>query len=108
MNNKQNNLLNIVDIVVECCATKIDEEGKMSVTRDQVLGKCRSENLIMTRCILCECIIYQGYSVTTAAQLLNRTPSAIRHLLELAHQYHSSSRAFRIAEQEAEDMCESL
>lgn len=101
MNNKETELHKIVDIVVSCCATQIDDDGTMSLTRDDVLGKSREENVVMTRAILSMCIISAGYSVTTVAQLLHRTPQAIRHLINLGHQYYKTSRAFRIANAEA-------
>lgn len=108
MNNKETELWRIVDIVVECCATKVKEDGTMSLTREDVLGKSRAENVVMTRCILVMMIIGAGYSVTTAAQLLGRTPHAIRHLLDIGHNYHISSRAFRIASAEATLMCKDI
>lgn len=101
MNNKEKELYKLVDIAVECCATQIDETGTMSVTREDVLGKSRCENVVMTRCILTCIILHAGYSKTTVAQLLNRTIPAIRHLENLSDSYLKSSRAFRIAMAEA-------
>lgn len=108
MNNKEIELYRMVDHVVECCATQIDEKGTMSVTREQVLGKCRAENVVMTRCILVGQMIGAGFSTTTAAQLLHRTPHAIRHLLEVGQQYERTSRAYRIANAEATLKCRDI
>ena len=91
--------------MVRCCATQIDSDGRMSVTVEDVLGKSRAENVLMTRCILVGEMVGAGYSVTTAAQLLRRTPQAVRHLQKLGYQYHRSSRAYRIAEAEAVLLC---
>lgn len=108
MNDKETELYRIVECVVGCCATQVDADGTMSVTVDDVLGKSRAENVLMTRCILVGEIVGAGYSVTTAAQLLHRTPQAVRHLQELGYQYHRSSRAYRIAEAEAVLLCRKL
>lgn len=101
MNDKSLFLHQLVDIVVDCCAIQIDEEGTMSVTRERVLSKDRSENCVMTRCILVSIIAFAGYSIETTALLLKRTPQAVRHLLDLSQEYHKSSRAYKIAEAEA-------
>lgn len=108
MNNKECELYRILDYVVECCATQVDENGTMSITREDVLGKSRAENIVMTRCILVEQIVGAGYSTTTAAQLLHRTPHAIRHLLEVGNQYEQTSRAYRIAKAEATLKCKDI
>lgn len=105
MNDKETELYRIIECVVRCCATQIDSDGRMSVTVDDVLGKSRAENVLMTRCILVGEMVGAGYSVTTAARLLRRTPQAVRHLQELGYQYHRSSRAYRIAEAEAVLLC---
>lgn len=105
MNDKENELYRIVDIVVECCAQKVDDDGTMSVTKEEVLGKSRKENVVMTRVILAEMIVYAGYSVTTAAQLMHHTNAAVRKLLAKAQDFRRSGRAFRIAEAEATRRC---
>lgn len=106
MSDKESELYRIVDIVVGCCATKVDDNGTMSVTRKDVLSNlCRKENVVMTRTILAEMIVYAGYSVTTIAQLLHRTNASVRKMLAKATEYRQSSRAFRIAEAEATRLC---
>lgn len=105
MNNKESELYRILDIVIECCATKVDDD-RLSITREDVLGKSRSENVVMTRCILVSQIIGSGYSTTTAAQLLHRDTHTIRHLLELDYKYLSTSKAYRIAHAEATLKCQ--
>ena len=72
MNDKEKELWRIIDNVIKCCAiTTLD--GTLSITREEVLGKSRSENLVMTRCIVVEQMIHAGFSVTIIAQVLNRT-----------------------------------
>lgn len=106
MNNKQQHLNKIVDIVVECCSFEIN--GKISMSRSDLLGKSRSENFVMSRCILAHMIINSGYTVTTAALLLSRTPQAIRHLLEMGHILLKTSKAFRQANAECASKCKEL
>lgn len=108
MNNKECVLCKIIDIVVSCCATPIDENGTMSVTKDEVLGKSRSENAVMTRCVLVSQIIGAGYSTTTVANLLHRTPHAIRHILDTGYKYQETSRAYQIAHAEATLKCKDI
>lgn len=99
MNDKQKELNRLVDIAVSCCSTEID--GKNSVKREDVLGTCRCENAVMTRCILVALILHSGYSVSTAAFILNRTEHGIKHLERLHDNYAKTSRAYRIALAEA-------
>lgn len=101
-------MFKIVEIVVECCAMRVDFNGKMSVTVKDVLGKSREQNVVMTRCILVRILFFFGFSPPTAAMLLHRTTPAIRHLLKTAQDYHASSFAYRTAELEAEKKCKEL
>ena len=51
MNDKEKELWRVIDNVIKCCAiTTLDET--LSITREEVLGKSRAENLVMTRCML--------------------------------------------------------
>lgn len=107
MNNKESELHKIVEIVVGCCCTDMGE-GKMSVCKEDVLGKSRMENVVMTRCILVSQIVSAGYSMATAAMLLDRTVPAVRHMLKMAQNYRASSRAYRIADAEATLKCRDI
>lgn len=104
MNEKETELRRIVDVVIECCATEIDG-GCLSLTKEDVLGRNRSENVVMTRCIIANQIISAGYSVATVALILNRTVQSVRHMIEMGLNYSKTSRAYRIAEAEASRKC---
>lgn len=106
MNDKGSELYRILDNVVKSCT--IELEGVVTATKEDVLGKSRLENVVMTRCILVHQIISAGYTTTTAAILLHRTPHAVRHLLELADNYMKTSRAYRIANAEATILCRDI
>lgn len=108
MNDKDSFILKVIDIVVDCCASQIDYSGNMSLTKEQVLGNCKSENVVMTRAILVSMMIYEGYTVTTIASVLHKTTQAVRHLMELDASLMKSSRAYRLASAEALIRCKNL
>lgn len=100
MNDKEKELWRVIDNVIKCCAiTTLD--GTLSITREEVLGKSRAENLVMARCMVVEQMIHAGFSVTTIAQILNRTAQAIRHLEKFAFNYLKTSRVYRLATAQA-------
>ena len=108
MNNKAKYLYDILDIVVDCCATEIDSNGRMSVTKEDVLGKSRAENVSLTREIFAIQVVNAGYSVTTVAQLLKRTPQSVRHLIAQGYSHEQTSNAFRLAKAEATIKCRDI
>ena len=97
MNNKERALWQMLDNAIKCCAVLVDEDGELSITRADILGKSRAENLVMTRCIAASQMHRAGYSTTTIARLMCRTVPAIRHLLAADLNYTETSRAYRIA-----------
>jgi len=100
MNNKESELYRLLDIAIQCCATT-NKDGSYSITKEDILGKTRVENVVMTRCVLICLILHSGYSITTAAKFLNRTIPAIRYLEKLSDNLFKTSRAYRIAMAEA-------
>jgi len=100
MNDKEKELYRIIDNVVKCCAIEL-KDGSLSISREDVLGKSRAENIVMTRCIVVEQMLHAGFSVTTIGQVLNRNVSSIRHLRDLAYDYLSTSRVYRLATAQA-------
>lgn len=76
-------------------------DGSLSITREDILGKSRSENVVMTRCMVVEQMLHAGFSITTIGIILNRTPQDVRHLRKLAYHYIESSRVYRLATAEA-------
>lgn len=105
MNDKDAELLRIVDTAISCCAS--DLTGELSITREDVIGKSRAENIVLTRTILVAQKIAAGYSTTTAAKLLQRDVHSIRYLMQLNNRLLKSSRAYRIAAAEVERKCKS-
>lgn len=108
MNNKENEIYRILDIIVDACATDIDINGTKSITKEDILGKSRKENAVMTRAMFVSQMIDAGYSYTTIAQILHRTEAAIRHLFKLNIDYYRTSRAYRIAHAESTLKCKDI
>lgn len=99
MNNKQKELNKILDTVVECCSFESDDDI-ITVSRDDVIGKSRKQNIVMARCMVALNIVSFGYSVSTCATFLHRTEHAVRDMIVNAHSLLETSRAFRIANAE--------
>ena len=100
MNDKEKELWRVIDNVIKCCAIELPN-GELSITREDVLGKSKAENLVMTRCMVVEQMIHAGFSITTIATVLNRTVPAVRHLCKMAYTYLSTSRVYRLATAQA-------
>lgn len=96
MNDKEKYLYDILDICVDECTMNLCE--LTNVTADDVVHKCKRENVIMTRCIYVTMLKFLGYSNTTIAAVLNRSEQAVRDLLNVAHGYRTTSWAYRLAE----------
>lgn len=100
MNNKESEAYRLLDISIQCCSTT-NKDGSSSINKEDVLGKNRTENVIMTRCVFINLLLHSGYSYLTIANLLNKTIPAIRHLVKVSNNFFKSSRAYRIAIKEA-------
>lgn len=100
MNKKEELIWRVIDNVISCCAvTRIDVAK--SITREDVVGKSREENVVLTRCLVVEQMVHAGFTISTIAFIINRTVQATRHLLKMSNDYYESSRAFRLATSEA-------
>ena len=103
MNNKEKYLHKILDAVVESCSYICG--CNLSITKEDVLGKSRNENVVMTRCIAVAMMIQVGFSITTCAGLFGRTTPAIRHMIQLDRQFEQTSMVYRIANRQATEVC---
>lgn len=71
MNKKEELIWRVIDNVISCCAiTRID--GAKSITREDVVGKSREENVVLTRCLVVEQMVHAGFTISTIAFILNR------------------------------------
>ena len=103
MNDKQRMLDAIIDIVVGCCDTRYN--GRSSVTREEVLGKCKRESVVLTRSMLALQLKHEGYTVDTIAMILDRSSDTVRDLIASAYESVSSNKAFRKAAAEVALKC---
>lgn len=66
MNKKEELIWRVIDNVISCCAvTRID--GAKSITREDVVGKSREENVVLTRCLVVEQMVHAGFTISTIA-----------------------------------------
>lgn len=100
MNDKQKLIESIIANVIKCCAVE-SSDGRLNITKEDVIGKSREDHIVMTRCLVVEQLIHGGFSVNTIAFLLNRTVQAIIHLRKMSINYYETSRAYRLATSEA-------
>lgn len=98
MNNKESKIYEILDIVVSACRITEEENG---VTAENVLSKCKKENVVMTRAIFVTQLMFLGYSSTTIATILHITEQGVSNILNKAHEFRRISWAYRVAEAEA-------
>lgn len=57
MNKKEELIWKIIDNVISCCCVT-DLDGTTTITRKDVVGKSREENVVMTRCLVVEQMVH--------------------------------------------------
>lgn len=93
MNKKEELIWRVIDNVISCCAvTRID--GAKSITREDVVGKSREENVVLTRCLVVEQMVHAGFTISTIAFILNRTVQATRQLEECLDKYEERDNRY--------------
>ena len=100
-NNKQNELNKIIENCISCCIT---QEGTNQVVKEKVLGKARSINIVMTRCVCVNQLIQAGYNICTIAEALHKTPTSIRKIKRVSSVFEKFSKAQQIAINEASSL----
>ena len=100
-NNKQNELNKIIENCISCCIT---QEGTNLVVKEKVLGKARSINIVMTRCVCVNQLIQAGYNICTIAEALHKTPTSIRKIKRVSSVFEKFSKAYQIALNEASSL----
>ena len=100
-NNKQKELNKILENCISCCITK---EGTNKVVKEKVLGKARSINIVMTRCVCVNQLIQAGYNICTIAEALHKTPTSIRKIKRVSSVFEKFSKAYQIALNEASSL----
>ena len=100
-NNKQKELNKIIENCISCCIT---QEGTDRVVKEKVLGKARSINIVMTRCVCVNQLIQAGYNICTIAEALHKTPTSIRKIKKVSSFFEKFSKAYQIALNEASSL----
>ena len=100
-NNKQKELNKIIDNCISCCIT---QEGTDQVVKEKVLGKARSINIVMTRCVCVNQLIHAGYNICTIAEALHKTTTSIRKIKRVSSIFEKFSKAYQIALNEASSL----
>ena len=100
-NNKQKELNKIIQNCISCCIT---QEGTDQVVKEKVLGKARSINIVMTRCVCVNQLIQPGYNICTIAEALHKTPTSIRKIKRVSSVFEKFSKAYQIAINEASSL----
>ena len=100
-NNKQKELNKIIDNCISCC---INQEGTDQVVKEKVLGKARSINIVMTRCVCVNQLIQAGYNICTVAEALHKTTTSIRKIKRGSSVFEKFSKAYQIALNEASSL----
>lgn len=100
-NNKQKELNKIIENCISCCIT---QEGTDQVIKEKVLGKARSINIVMTRCVCVNQLIQAGYNICTIAEALHKTPTSIRKIKRVSAVFEKFSKAYQIALNESSSL----
>ena len=106
MNDKQEVMNKIVDIVVDCTTSRINEVA--TVTRDDLLGMSRNENHVMARSLLALQLKHEGFTTTSIALLLKRTEQAIRQMYKAGYDNVANNRICRKAAAQIVIECDKL
>ncbi|MDY5335536.1 MAG: hypothetical protein SPG97_02135, partial [Bacilli bacterium] len=69
-------------MIVACDIPKTD--GTHSISREDIIGKSREENVVMARALVVEQMVHAGFTITSIAYILNRTVQATRHLFKMS------------------------
>ena len=70
------------------------------ITIDDILSKSRKETYVIIKCLFVNKAIKEGYRIDIIAKFLNRTPSTIRHLINISKDYYDTSKLYRDVEQQ--------
>ena len=103
MNEKDYELDRIVSVVIDCTKSSIWSDN--SITKEDLLGKSKNENVCMARAILVSQLINAGFTISAISGLLRRTAQGIRHIIKANYSLLKSSRAYKIASGEVEEKC---
>lgn len=106
MNDKEKLFHEIVETVARCTSYTM-KDGMQSITAADILGRCRRENVAMARNISVGMLVALGFTISTCATMMHRSPPAVRNMMKADRQLQESSRVYRIAFRQARDFVRS-
>ena len=104
MNDKEKLFHQIVETVARCTSYTL-RDGRQSITVSDILGKCRRENVAMARNIAVGMLVAVGFSISTCATMMQRSPPAIRNMMKADRQLQEMSMVYRLATRQARTEC---
>lgn len=96
MNDKEKLFHEIVETVARCTSYML-KDGSQSITAADILGRCRRENVAMARNIAVGMLVAVGFSISTCATMMQRSPPAVRNMMKADRQLQETNRAYRLA-----------
>ena len=114
MSNKKRNIMNIKDrllgsiinIVIYGCKSQMWNDS--DITKENVLGQSKNENVCLARAILVGVLIEAGYTKTSIAGILKRTTKGVGYLLKSNYLLLKTSRLYRIVKEDISAKCRSI
>lgn len=100
MNDKEKLFHEIVETVARCTSYTL-KDGTQSITAADILGRCRRENVAMARNIAVGMLVAVGFSISTCATMMQRSPPAIRNMMRADTQMQETSMVYRLATRQA-------
>ena len=106
MNDKEKLFHEIVKTVARCTSYTL-RDGTQSITAADILGRCRRENVAMARNIAVGMLVALGFTISTCATMMHRSPPAVRNMMKADRQLQETNRAYRLAIRQARGECRS-
>ena len=104
MNDKEKLFYQILETAARCCSYTL-KDGRQSITVADILGRSRKENVQLTRNIAVSMLIAVGFTVSTCAVMMHRSPPAIRSMVRADRQMQETSMVYRLATRQARTEC---
>lgn len=104
MNDKEKLFYHIVETAARCCSYTL-KDGRQSITVADILGRSRKENVQLTRNIAVSMLVALGFTISTCATMMHRSPPAVRNMMKADRQLQETNRAYRMAIMQARGEC---
>lgn len=106
MNIKDRLLSSTINIVIDGCKSQMWNDS--DITKENVLGQSKNENVCLARAILVDVLIEAGYTKTSIARILKRTTKGVGYLLKSNYLLLKTSRLYRIVKEDISAKCRSI